>query len=127
MKTNNLLLIVVLFLLLSCSSNSSSSSSNHQSPDLVISLLKANSNMVFSGETFTLAATIKNNGNASSGSTFTTFYKSSDGVITNDDIPVSLSRPILDLAGGNNTTINVEVTEKNCRHLLLRSLCCECE
>jgi len=54
-------------------------------PDLVVGTLTTSSSSLATGESFTLSATVHNQGNSSSNSTTLRYYRSSDATITDSD------------------------------------------
>ena len=70
-----------------------------QEPDLVVILPAVNDNTLEVGQTFTLSATVKNQGTASSASTTLIWYWSTDNVISNGDNEAGTD-PVVALAVG---------------------------
>ena len=58
------------------------------SPDLIVESPSVNDNTLTTGQSFTLRATVRNQGNASSASTTLRYYRSSDATISTDDTEV---------------------------------------
>ena len=75
---------------------------NGGSPDLVVQSPSVGSNNVASGATFTLGATVRNQGNASSASTTLRYYRSSDATISANDVEVGTDGVSSLSAGGTS-------------------------
>ncbi len=58
------------------------------SPDLIVESPSVNDNTLTTGQSFTLRATVRNRGNASSGSTTLRYYRSSDATVSSNDVEV---------------------------------------
>ena len=71
-----------------CSSGVSVTVGVSGSPDLIVESPSVNDNTLTTGQSFTLRATVRNQGDASSASTTMRYYRSSDGTITTSDTQV---------------------------------------
>ena len=58
------------------------------SPDLTVESPSVNDNTLTTGQSFTLGATVRNQGNASSGSTTLRYYRSSNATVSSNDVEV---------------------------------------
>ena len=58
------------------------------SPDLIVESPSVNDNTLTTGQSFTLGATVRNRGNASSGSTTLRYYRSSNATVSSNDVEV---------------------------------------
>ncbi len=58
------------------------------SPDLIVESPSVNDNTLTTGQSFTLGATVRNRGNASSGSTTLRCYRSSNATVSSNDVEV---------------------------------------
>ena len=69
-------------------------------PDLIIESPSVNDNTLTPGQSFTLGATVRNQGSASSPSTTLRYYRSSDATISTDDVEVGTDGVVSLSAGG---------------------------
>ena len=68
--------------------NCSGTSPPSRSPDLIVESPSVNDNTLTTGQSFTLRATVRNQGNASSAATTLRYYRSSNATISADDTEV---------------------------------------
>ena len=85
-----------------CSSGVSVTVSGRGSPDLIVESPSVNDNTLTTGQSFTLRATVRNQGNASSGSTTLRYYRSSNATISTDDREVGTDAVSNLSAGGTS-------------------------
>ena len=71
-----------------CSSGVGVTVSASGSPDLIVESPSVNDSTLTTGQSFTLGATVRNQGSASSSSTTLRYYRSSDATISTDDVEV---------------------------------------
>ena len=71
-------------------------------PDLIVESPSVNDNTMTTGQSFTLRATVRNQGSASSGSTTLRYYRSSDATISTDDVEVGTDGVSSLSAGGTS-------------------------
>ena len=72
------------------------------SPDLIVESPSVNDNTLTTGQSFTLGATVRNRGNASSGSTTLRYYRSSNATVSSNDVEVGTDGVNSLSAGGAN-------------------------
>ena len=78
-------------------------------PDLVVGTPTVSSASPLAGSSFTLGATVRNDGNGASGSTILRFYRSSDPLITSADTAVG-SDPVPGLSASESAGASVGLT-----------------
>ena len=83
-----------------CSSGVSITVSGSSIPDLIVESPSVNDNTLTTGQLFTLRATVRNRGNASSASTTLQYYRSTDGTISTSDTQVGTDAVSSLSAGG---------------------------
>ena len=71
-------------------------------PDLIVESPSVNDNTMTTGQSFALRATVRNQGNASSGSTTLRYYRSSNATISTDDVEVGTDGVSSLSAGGTS-------------------------
>ena len=72
------------------------------SPDLIVESLSVDDNTLTAGQSLTLRATVRNQGNASSGATTLRYYRSSTATISTDDVEVGTDAVSGLVAGGTS-------------------------
>ena len=72
------------------------------SPDLIVESLSVNDNTLTTGLSFTLGATVRNQGNASAAATTLRYYRSSNATISSDDVEVGTDAVSSLSAGGTS-------------------------
>ena len=85
-----------------CSSGVSVAVSASGSPDLIVESPSVNDNTLTTGQSFTLGATVRNQGNASSAATTLRYYRSSNATISTDDTEVGTDAVSTLSAGGTS-------------------------
>ena len=85
-----------------CSSGVNVTVSASGSPDLIVESPSVNDNTLTTGQSFTLGATVRNRGNASSASTTLRYYRSTDGTISTSDTQVGTDAVSSLSAGGTS-------------------------
>ncbi len=79
------------------------------SPDLIVESPSVNDNTLTTGQSFTLGATVRNQGNASSTSTTLRYYRSSDATISTDDTEVGTDG-VSSLSAGDTSAESISLT-----------------
>ncbi len=82
--------------------NCSGTSPPSGGPDLIVESPSVNDNTLTTGQSFTLRATVRNQSNASSGSTTLRYYRSADATISTDDTEVGTDAVSSLSAGGTS-------------------------
>jgi hypothetical protein len=72
-------------------------------PDLEITSFSASPSLVLPGENIYFAATISNEGDATSAATNIIFYRSADNTIASNDTPQGTAQPVNDLSAGTSS------------------------
>ena len=89
-----------------CSSAVTVTVAADQSPDLIVSAISSSDKSPVAGSWVTLSATVRNRGDASSGSTTLRFYRSADATITTADTKVGFDRTVTSLVSSAVTSIS---------------------
>ena len=97
------------FLIFAQSFGSAPPSTNGGSPDLVVQSPSASSNNVASGATFTLGATVRNQGNGSSAPTTLRYYRSDDATVSTSDTEVG-TNAVRGLAAGGASAESISLS-----------------
>ena len=80
------------------------------SPDLIVESLSVDDNTLTTGQSFTLSATVRNQGNASAAATTLRYYRSSNAAISTDDTEVGTDAVSTLSAGATSAeSINLNV------------------
>ena len=85
-----------------CSAYLTVTVSSAGSPDLIVESPSVNDNTLTTGQSFTLRATVRNQGNASSASTTLRYYRSTDTTISSNDVEVGTDGVSALSAGGTS-------------------------
>ena len=72
------------------------------SPDLIVESPSVNDNTLTTGQSFTLGATVRNQGNASAAATTLRYYRSSNATVSSDDVEVGTDAVSSLSAGGTS-------------------------
>ena len=91
-----------------CSSGVGVTVSASGSPDLIVESPSVNDSTLTTGQSFTLGATVRNQGSASSSSTTLRYYRSSNATISTDDVEVGTDGVSALSAGGTAPSRSAE-------------------
>ncbi len=92
-----------------CSSSVSVAVIASGSPDLIVESPSVNDNTLTTGQSFTLGATVRNQGNASSASTTLRYYRSSNATISSRDTEVGTDG-VSSLSAGDTSAESISLT-----------------
>ena len=78
-------------------------------PDLIVASASVSDDTLTPAQSFTLNATVRNQGTAAAAATTVHYYQSPDATITADDSPVGTD-PVSGLSAGNTSAVSIDLT-----------------
>ena len=78
-------------------------------PDLIVASASVSDNTLTPGQSFTLNATVRNQGTAAAAATTVHYYQSPDATITADDAPVGTD-PVSGLSADHTSAVSIDLT-----------------